>query len=286
MKIKKAVITAAGRDQRKLPLQTLIGRDGNQKSVLEILVEEAVQAGIEEICLVVHPGDEKTYADVVGDMARHLHFVVQQEPLGYGHAIYSAKDFTDQEPFLHLVGDHMYVNRSENSCAHHLIQVAEQHNCAVSAVQAVREHVIPHYGVIGGQRIHGSHDIYKIECVVEKPTPTQAEQHLLVPGLRSGHYLAFFGMHVLTPAVLALLEEQLASATREKGLTLSAALNELPKREQYIALEKTDWRYDLGTRYGLLKAQLALAMNGQDRDLVLTELLELFTSRELGTIGR
>jgi UTP--glucose-1-phosphate uridylyltransferase len=167
-----------------------------------------------------------------------------------------------------------------------LIQVAEKNGCAVSAVQAVREHVIPHYGVIGGQRIHGSKDTYKIERVVEKPTPTQAEQHLQIPGLRSGHYLAFFGMHVLTPAVLRILEEQMSNHSPGSNFTLSAALNELPNREQYLGLEKTDWRYDVGTRYGLLKAQLALALNGQDRDLVLTELLELFTSRELGTIGR
>lgn len=286
MKVTKAVITAASRLQRKLPLQSLIDRDGNQKSVLEILVEEALQAGAEDIAVVVHPGDEHTYSDVTGDHSRHVTFIVQDAPRGYGHALHCAVDFTGDAPFLHLVGDHLYVNRSEKACAAHLVEVAARHNCTVSAVQAVKEHVIPLYGVIGGQRIHGSKEIYKVDKVIEKPTPTLAEQQLQVPGLRSGHYLAFFGMHVLTHAVMEILAAQIQSDPDGTNFTLTAALNALSGHEQYLALEINDWRYDVGTRYGLLKAQLSLALSGKDRDLILNELLELFTSRELGTIGR
>jgi UTP--glucose-1-phosphate uridylyltransferase len=87
MKITKAVITAAGRKQRTLPLQTLIDRDGAEKSVLGIIIEEVLRAGVEEIGLVVRPGDETAYAAVAGDHAGRLHFVYQSTPLGYGHAI-------------------------------------------------------------------------------------------------------------------------------------------------------------------------------------------------------
>ena len=82
MKIRKAVITAAGRSQRSLPLQTLIDRDGVEKPVLRIIVEEALRAGVEEIAIVVSPGDEIAYARVAGDHAGRLRFVQQPEPLG------------------------------------------------------------------------------------------------------------------------------------------------------------------------------------------------------------
>ena len=95
----------------------------------------------------------------------------------------------------------------------------------------------------------------------------------MVPGIRAGYYLCFFGIHVLTPAVMELLE---------KGApTLSAALADLARHEQYLALEDEGRRYDLGARYGLLVAQLALALNGQDRAQVLSQMLELLADREL-----
>jgi UTP--glucose-1-phosphate uridylyltransferase len=281
MKINKAVITAAGRNQRTLPLQTLIDRDGTEKSVLGIIVEEALRAGVEEICVVVQPGDEISYAKVAGDHAGRLHFVHQTAPLGYGHAVHCAKDFVGRDPFLHLVGDHLYVSRTDEGCAQHLVKIAKAEACAVSAVQATRETLLPYYGTVGGRRVPGRQDLYQIETVVEKATPTEAEQRLIVPGLRAGHYLCFFGMHVLTPAVIDILEKQIKAAGNGNNITLSNALAELAKREQYLALEKQDWRYDVGVKYGLLTAQLALALNGQDRDQVLSKLLELLAAREL-----
>jgi UTP--glucose-1-phosphate uridylyltransferase len=283
MKITKALITAAGRRQRNLPLQTLIDRDGVERSVLHILLNEVVQAGIEAIGVVVRPGDEAAYAAVAGDHVGRLHFVPQGEPLGYGHALYAARNFTGDDPFLHLVGDHLYVQRDDQSCAQRLIDVAQTAACTVSAVQATRESLLPYYGVIGGRRIAGHSDLYRVDTVMEKPTPTVAEQQLLIPGLRSGHYLCFFGMHVLTPTVMEILGRQLA-ATQPDALTkvtLSSALAELAGREQYLALEQQNSRYDLGVRYGLLSAQVALALNGQDRDEVLARLLELLAQRDL-----
>ena len=289
MKISKAVITAAGRRQRTLPLQTLIDRDGVEKSVLTILIEEIVRAGINDIAIVVSPGDERAYTDVAGDYANRLHFVQQAEPLGYGHAIYCARPFVGQEAFLHLVGDHLYVNRGETACAQHLVEVAAQEACTVSAVQATRESLLPYYGTVGGRRWSGRDDLYRVETVIEKPTPTEAEQHLIVSGLRAGYYLCFFGMHVLTPTIFDILEEQITAFRQQStggegtGITLAAALAALAGREQYLALEKHDSRYDVGVKYGLLTAQLALALNGRDRDEVLAKLLALLAQRELST---
>ncbi len=283
MEITKAVITAAGRGQRNLPLQTLIDSDGIEKSVLGVLISEVLQAGVEHICIVIRPGDEEPYAKEAGDHAGRLHFVQQEEPLGYGHAIYCAREFAGDAPFLHLVGDHLYVSRSGDGCASQLVRMAERESCAISAVQATRENLLPFYGTIGGQRLRERADLYRIESVIEKPTPTKAEQHLIVPGLRAGHYLCFFGMHVLTPTIFTILHDLMESSTKQRGVWLSDALTLLAQREQYLALEMHDLRYDIGVKYGLMTAQIALALSGQDRDLVLSRLLELLAEREMGS---
>jgi UTP--glucose-1-phosphate uridylyltransferase len=283
MNVTKAVITAAGKGQRTLPLQTLIDSDGAEKSVLSILIEEVLRAGIEEICIVVRPGDEKSYAVEAGDHAGRLHFVHQSETLGYGHAVYCARDFASGESFLHLVGDHIYVSRRNESCAQRLVQVASSEACSVSGVQSTRENLLPFYGTVGGQRVREHMDLYRIETVMEKPTPTKAEQHLIVPGLRAGHYLCFFGMHVLTPTIFEILGELLAASAEQSSVWLGDALHVLAQREQYLALEMRDQRYDLGVRYGLMTAQIALALSGEDRDTVLAHLVELLARREMGS---
>src|SRR5258706_13649298 len=112
-KIKKAVITAAGKSQRSLPRQTLVDRHGAQKTALGIIIEEILTAGIEEICVVVCPGDQDSYRTAAGSHARRLHFVEQAVPFGYGHAGSCAKDFAGSEALLLLVGDHLYVSRDK-----------------------------------------------------------------------------------------------------------------------------------------------------------------------------
>ena len=285
MQVKKAVITAAGRRQRTLPLQTLIDRDGTEKAVLTILVEEVLAAGIDEIGVVVRPGDEQAYAQVAGVHARQIHFVQQTEPLGHGHAVACAQEFVGRDPFLHLVGDHLYVSKSDQRCAQALVARAASEACAISAVQPTRESLLPYYGAVGGRRVPGSPVLYEVDSVIEKPTPTQAEQQLIEPGLRAGDYLCFVGMHVLTPGVMAILSAQIAAGGAGEfpagGYTLSAALVELARREKYLALELAGSRYDVGVKYGLLTAQMALALTGDDREEVLARLLELLAQREM-----
>jgi len=280
MKIQKALITAAGPSQRNLALQTLVDRDGIRKSVLEILIVEARQAGIEEIGIVVHPDDVEVYRTML-DEDSQIQFIPQHEARGYGHAILCGADFVGTDYFLHLVGDHLTVNRSGKACAKHLVETAMQHTCSVSAVISTRENLIPNFGTVGARRIHGTNDLYQVEKVIEKPTPTLAEQKLIIPGLRAGHYLCFLGMHVLSPEIMKILKENLDNAGNQK-IGLSEALNELPTKEQYLALEKDDLRFDIGSRYGLLKAQLALGLIGVDRDQIMTELLEFFAIQKVG----
>jgi len=205
--------------------------------------------------------------------------------LGYGYAILCAASFIGDEYFLHLVGDHLYVNRANVSCANHLTEVAKQNKCSVSAVTSTRENLIPNFGTIGGKRVHNNNNLYIIDKVIEKPTPTLAEQNLIIPGLRAGHYLCFFGMHVLSPNIMSILEKGLRRANGNK-IGLSDSLNELAQKEQYLALEKNDLRFDIGARYGLLKAQLAIAISGTDRDQVMADLLDFFANINMNPSGR
>ena len=235
MEIKKAVITAASQRQRALPLQTVVDRDGASKTALRILIEEILLAGIEEICVVISPGDQTVYAAAAGEQGNRLSFVEQGEPLGYGHAVRCARDFVGRQPFLLLVGDHLYVSGTQKRCAQQLVEIAAAENCSVSAVQSTHESKLPYYGAVGGHLVAARKGLFEISHVLEKPTPTEAEQKLVVPGLRAGHYLCFFGMHVLTPTTMDLLKEEAAQEAGRK-IHLSAALAKLAARERYLIL--------------------------------------------------
>ncbi len=115
--------------------------------------------------------------------------------------------------------------------------------------------------------------------MLEKPTPSEAEQKLIVPGLRAGYYLCFFGIHVLTPAVMTMLRESLTQQEPNQAVALTPVLARLSAQERYLAMEVQGTRHNLDIKYGLLLAQLALALDGADRENVLASLVELLATR-------
>ena len=276
MDVTKALITAAGHGQRTLPLQTVVGRDGYPRPVLQFLIEEAISAGIEDIGIVVNRGDAALYREAAGGAEGKLTFLEQDEARGFGHAIACGSRFVAGHAFLLMVSDHLYVSRDAGrSCARQLVEVACAENCPVSAVQSTHESLLGRFGTIGGRLFDGRGGIYEVERVVEKPTPTLAEQELAVPGLRLGHYLCFFGMHVLTPGVLGVLEQMLADSAEPRQVTLSTALDAVDQRERHLAVEIDGRRFDLDAPFGLLQAQLALALDSPMRPRVLSDLVQL-----------
>lgn len=275
MSILKAVITAAAPEQKSLPLQNLVDQQGRDKTALQLIAAEAISAGIEEICVVICPGEQTNYRKAAGEHASRLTFVEQDNPRGYGDALFRARDFVGNEPFLHLVSDHVYLSQLNRGYARQLVDVADVESCAVSAVQPTRENLLSFFGTVGGMRIANRRDLYEVKTVVEKPTPTMAEQDLIVAGLRASHYLCLSGMHVLTPTVMELLGATIQAAEPEQSISLSPALETLARQERYLATEVKGSRYNIGVKYGLLKAQLALALSGRDRDEILSELLVL-----------
>lgn len=278
MKISKAVVTAAGPQQSRLPLQRFVDLDGSEKSALEIIIEEVVAAQVEQIALVVRPGDEGAFVEAAGNHESLLTFIEQPAPKGYGEAVYRAADFVGDEPFLHLVGDHLYISGESRRCAQQLVEVARAEECVVSAVQPTRESRLFQYGTVGGRPVAGRKALYEVENIIEKPTPTEAEQHLIVPGQRAGHYLCFFGMHVLTPIVMDILKD-LVEAAGSEPVPLTPALASVSTREKYVAAELQGTRYNIGVKYGLLTTQLALALSGNEREEVLAQLVELLANR-------
>ncbi|MBN2308311.1 MAG: NTP transferase domain-containing protein [Candidatus Hydrogenedentes bacterium] len=305
MEIKKAVITAAGRGVRLYPaadtvqkaMLPLVDHDGLSKPVIQVIAEEALASGIEEICIVCAPGDEEQYlrqfrllrenlvqahqgvawaqdeAARLSDLMRRIQFAPQEQPKGYGHAVYCAKEFVAGEPFLLLLGDHVYISHvAGQRCAEQLMELARRESCAVAAVQATREHQVGRYGTLSGAREPNMTGVYRIETIIEKPSVSEAELELQTPGLRAGHYLCFFGIYVLTPTVFDILEQRAADAAE---LQLTPALHQLAHRERYLALEVKGARYDIGGRLGLFQAQLALGLASPVRDEMLTAATEI-----------
>jgi UTP--glucose-1-phosphate uridylyltransferase len=307
--VRKAVITAAGRGVRIYPashtvqkaMLPFIDRDGLNKPAIQIIAEEALDSGIEEVCVVCAPGDEARYMESfdalrsnlkaayqgvdwarqqeerLDNLLRRLHFAVQEEARGYGHAVLCAKNFVGNEPFLLLLGDHLYISDDEKiRCAQQLIDLALKEECSVAAVQATPEHLVRNYGTVSGKRCSGLSGVYQIEKILEKPSLSSAEIELHVPGLRMGHYLCFFGMHVLTHHIFQILEKNMENKSmKNKGYQLTPAMQELAIREKYLALEVKGTRHDIGADFGVLKTQLALSLSGKDRDQALTELVGL-----------
>lgn len=258
-------------------MQTLVDRDGVRKTALQILVEEALSAGVNEIAIVTAPGDATIYGAAIAAAHKHIYFIEQDQARGYGYAVYCAKDFIGNDTFLHLVSDHLHISRHSGgkTCTQQVVEIASANRCAVSAVQATREALLPNYGAVGGKHVAGQNGAYQIDQVLEKPSPTEAEQKLWVSGLRAGHFLCFFGIHVLPASIMPLLASQLGGS---QPVNLSAALAQLAQRERYLAYEVQGRRYDIGPTYGLLNAQLALALSGKDRDTVITHLVELLAT--------
>ncbi|MDA0814273.1 MAG: sugar phosphate nucleotidyltransferase [Verrucomicrobia bacterium] len=275
MKVSKAVITAAGESQRHLPLQTVVDGHGRQRKVLGLLVDEVASAGVEEVGIIIRPGFEDLYRDVADDVSVNLSFIIQPEPRGYADAVLCARDFVGDHTFMLMVSDHVYVSDAPNrTCAQQLVAIAEQEECVVSAVQPTHESKLPYFGAIGGNLFDRERELYEVNAVLEKPTPTAAEQQLVTPGLRHGHYLCFLGMHVLNALFIeTLCERTRRSASKEQHL--SGALNDVAGRGRYLALAIDGRRYDLDRRHGLLIAQLAVGLSGDYREEVLESLVEV-----------
>jgi len=274
LKVNKAVIPMAGPVHRDLPLQHITTGEGLARHVAALQIDELLGAGVKSVALVMAPGTEPFFEVLRAQFGEALARIEQPRPEGFGAAVLCAEPWVAAEPFILQVCDHVFVSQAAQSCTEQLLAVATAEECSVSAVLATPESQLPYFGVVGGLRVAHTTDIYTVATVIEKPTPTVAEELCLVPGLRQGSYLALFGTHVLTSRIFAVLRERRQALAQGDRLGLTEALAVLAQREKYLAREVKGLRLDLEGPFGLLRAQVALALHGPRREEVLELLLE------------
>lgn len=308
-RVRKAVITAAGRGTRMYPatitiqkeMLPLMDRDGITKPAIQVIIEEALDSGIEEVCLVVNrhnlpqieahfgplPASEmrlfkgKDWALLqsakLQQIASRLTFVEQPSPEGYGHAVWCAREFVGDEPFLLMLGDHIYTSGTENRCARQIIDVYEKYGAHVSAVQQTPAELLHLFGTVRGRLIQESPRVYDVDHIFEKPPVEYAEQNLRVEGLLWGMYLCFFGMHLFNPSLFDSLQHAIDNELREKGeFQLTSAQERLREAgERYLAFEAVGDRHDIGIPFGYAQTQAALAVNSVFREQMLAALVTM-----------
>ncbi len=307
MRVRKAVITAAGRGTRMYPATStvqkemlpLMDRDGVVKPAIQIIIEEALSSGIEEICLVVNKHNraqiEQHFQPLSSEEIRQfkgkdwallqsarlqsiascLTLVEQPVPDGYGHAVWCARDFAAGEPFLLMLGDHIYTSGSTVRCARQCLDVFERTGASLSAVQQTPSELLHLFGTVRGKLVSESPRTYDIDRIVEKPAQEFAEQHLRAEGLQWGMYLCFFGMHVFNPSICDALQFAIDHDLREKGeFQLTSAQERVRESgEQYLAFEAVGDRHDIGIPFGYAQTQAALALSSVFREQMLSGLV-------------
>lgn len=317
--VRKAVVTAAGRGTRQYPASSavqkemfpLVDRDGLSKPVLQIIGEEAVAAGVEEICIVTGPGDEHVYRDYfqrmnqddlrafrgkdwailqsekLQEFGERLTFVPQQSPEGYGHAVYQAREFVGDEPFLLMLGDHIYISadRGGANCAKQLI---DRYHAAgrqvMTAVQMTPGKLLHLFGTLQCELLDPLQGLYQVDAIYEKPTEEYAAAHLRTSGLPPGSYLCHFGLHVFPAAIFDALEYHLANNLREKGeFQLTNAQEYLRAKllapGEYAACTIDGQRFDTGIPYGVMESQIALALAGVHRAEIVEAIARLLAEQ-------
>lgn len=308
-RVRKAVITAAGRGTRMYPATTTIQKemlplmdcDGICKPAIQIIIEEALDSGIEEVCLVVNPQNraqiEAHFRPLSADeirlfkgkdwallqsariqhIASRLTIVEQRTPEGYGHAVWCARDFVGQEPFLLMLGDHIYTSGSPRRCTGQVIDVFEKYGASVSAVQQTPEELLHLFGTVRGRLIQENPRVYEVEHITEKPTREYAQEHLRVGGLLWGMYLCFFGISVFRASLFDSLKHAIDHDLRENGeFQLTSAQERLRSSgERMLAFEVIGDRHDIGIPFGYAQTQAALAVNSVYREQMLSALVRM-----------
>lgn len=261
-KVRKAVIPAAGFGTRMFPatkavkkeLLPIIDRTGRAKPIILAIVEEALSAGIEEVGIVVQKGSRTFFEDFFKappspelfqklsqpnqDYSKYLQYLGQKVTIitqdiqeGFGHAVFCAREWTNNEPFLLLLGDHIYASATESSCARQLLDIYSQVQQSAIGLRVTASDVIHHYGCAAGVWQQPD-SLLAVTQLYEKPDIEYARQHLRVAGMADNLFLSFFGMYVLEPKIFDCLAEHIDGNFREKGeFQLTSCLDKLRQSE-------------------------------------------------------
>lgn len=273
MKVRKAIIPAAGLGTRFLPATKAMPKEMLpivDKPTIQYIVEEAIDSGIEDIMIVTGKGKraiedhfdhafeleqnllEKGKLELLDQVQKasrlvDIHYIRQKEPKGLGHAIWCARKFIGNEPFAVLLGDD--IVKAEKPCLKQMIEQYERYQASIIGVQQVPENEVQRYGIIDG--IHIDERLYRVNNLVEKPKQEESPSNI-----------AILGRYILNPSIFDVLSKQDPGAGGEIQLTDAiAALNE---REVVYAYDFEGIRYDVGEKMGFIKTTIEFALQREE----------------------
>jgi len=276
-KVRKALVPAAGFGTRLFPaskatkkeLFPVVDKDGVAKPAILLIVEEALNAGIEDVVIVVQQDDLESFQSFFGtqvsienfnklsrpyqeyarrllDIGRRVTFVTQTAQEGFGHAVYCARSAIGDEPFLLMLGDHLYHSDGPASCARQLLDAYQRTGTSVVGLRRTPESQLANFGTATGVWLDGER-LLNVTEFAEKPTAEYARANLRAPGLPEGEYLTFFGEYVVGPQIFGYLEEHVRNNVRERGeFQLTSALDRLRQEHGFHGLVIDGKRFDIG----------------------------------------
>lgn len=285
MKVKKAIIPAAGLGTRFLPATKAQPKEMLpivDKPTIQYIIEEAVASGIEEILIItgrnkkciedhfdksielemeLEKSGKEELLELVKDISSmvDIHYIRQKEPKGLGHAIHCAKTFVGNEPFAVLLGDDVVYN--EKPCLKQLMECYEEYKTSILGVQTVLEENVSKYGIVNG--IHIEDRVYKVKDLVEKPSVEEAPSNV-----------AILGRYIITPQIFDILENTKPGKGGE--IQLTDALKTLISQEAMYAYNFEGKRYDVGDKLGFLEATIEFALR---REELKSEMLDYLENR-------
>ena len=286
MKVRKAIIPAAGLGTRFLPATKAQPKEMLpivDKPTIQYIIEEAVASGIEEILIITGRNKkciedhfdksvelemelEKGHKDELLEMVRNIsdmvdiHYIRQKEPKGLGHAILCARAFVGNEPFAVLLGDD--VVDSEVPCLKQLMDCYKEYKTTILGVQTVKHEEVNKYGIVDG--IHIEDRVYKVKKLVEKPSVEEAPSNV-----------AILGRYIITPQIFDILQNTEPGKGGE--IQLTDALQTLIESEAMYAYNFEGRRYDVGDKLGFLQATVEFALK---RDDLREPFIEYLTNRD------
>jgi UTP--glucose-1-phosphate uridylyltransferase len=180
------------------------------------------------------------------EIGRRVKFSIQTRQEGFGHAVYCARELIGDEPFLLMLGDHIYRSNTERNCVQQLMDAYHQHGTSIVGLKRTPESQIAAFGTVAGVWLEAE-ELLNVTEFAEKPTTDYARTHLLVPGLTEGEYLTLFGQYIIKPQIFDYLEEHITNNVREKGeFQLTSAIDRLRQEDGFHGLVINGKRYDIG----------------------------------------
>ena len=290
MKVRKAIIPAAGLGTRFLPATKAMPKEMLpivDKPTIQYIIEEAIESGIEDIIIVTGKGKrsiedhfdhsfeleqnlfEKGKFDLLEEVQKSsklvdIHYIRQKEPKGLGHAIWCARKFIGNEPFAVLLGDD--IVQAEKPCLQQMIEQYERYNASILGVQSVSEEEVSRYGIVDGNEMGDR--FYSVNSLVEKPALEDAPSNL-----------AIMGRYILNPLIFDILSEQPPGAGGE--IQLTDAIAALNKYEAVYAYDFEGVRYDVGEKFGFIQTTIDFALQREDLRHKLLNYLSDVVEKEL-----